>query len=495
MDIANLLAQLGPAGKQDGQSRQQRLYVLLRRAILDGTLAGGSKLPATRQVAAATGIARNSVIFAYEQLAAEGFLVTDRRATRVAHQAALSRPAPADPPASAAAPLSKRSQQSPAPRQDTYHLPFAPGVPDLNLFPRQRWAKYLQRAWQEIGARHLAYTASGGEPRLREAIASLLRLRRGLNCQAAQVIVTAGTLMAVEACARLLADANDVAWMESPGYPPVRSALQDAGLTVVDIPVDGDGMRTDPRHWQQQPPRLIFVSPSHQYPLGAVMSLPRRLDLLQAARTQRTWLIEDDYDSELSYAGKQSSSLQGLDPEAPVIYVGTFSKSLFPGLRIGYMVVPAWASTALGERFQQRYRTGQAAEQLALASFIESGDLARHLRHMRAIYQARQTYLRTQLQIHFGDEISILGGAAGIHLTIVFKRAIDDQALAEQAAALGVSSRPLSRFYGSGHTAERSSGLVLGYGVADEKQIKNLVPRLRQAYLATLKPNTPTASV
>lgn len=490
MDIEQLLSQIGPPGKQDGCSRQQRLYEGLRRAILDGQLVSGAKLPATRKIAEATGIARNSVLFAYEQLSAEGFLVSDRQSTRVAIQTAVLKPAPTrakrrEPSAA----LSKRSQTDALP-QESNHLPFAPGVPDLNLFPRQRWARHLQWAWKEVGARHLAYAMPGGEPRLREAIANHLRARRGLTCSAEQVIVTSGAEMALDLCARLLADANDVAWMENPGYPRARATLQSAGLTIVDVPVDADGLHADEKLWQQQPPRLIFVSPSHQYPMGAVMSLERRLALLKSARANRSWVIEDDYDSELFYAGNQTTSLQGLDPDASVVYVGTFSKSLYPGLRIGYMVVPPWASASVTARLRHRYRPGQAMEQLALARFIESGDLARHLRQMRTLYQARQACLRDQLNACFSEEIQIAGGAAGIHLTILFKRKIDDRTLATKAAALGVIARPLSDYYANARVNARAKdiqrGLVLGYGVADEKLIRDLVPRLKRAYDETL---------
>lgn len=483
MDLALLLKQIGPPGRQRGRSRQQRLYGLLRQAILDGTLVCGARLPASRTVAAALGIARNSVIFAYEQLNAEGFLVSDRRATRVA--ALVGSAAPALPSATASAHyagLSERSQQLPSTSQENHHLPFAAGMPDLHLFPRQRWARHLQRAWNEVGARHLAYSVAGGEPRLREAIAAELRLRRGLACKAEQVFVTSGVQMAVEFCARLLADPGDIAWMESPGYPLVRTALHGAGLSVVDVPVDRDGLCFDDDLWP--PPRLVFVSPSHQYPTGAVMSLERRLALLALARSQRAWLIEDDYDSELCYSGSQLPALQALGPDAPVVYVGTFSKSLYPGLRIGYVVVPAWSCAAIAGRLHHLHRPGRATEQLALASFIESGDLARHLRQMRAIYQARQACMRQTLIAHFGDDIAILGGAAGIHLTIVFNRNIDDRALAARAAALGVTAEPLSGFYAPGAQGAHAtrSGLLLGYGVSDEKLIRDLVPRLKQAY-------------
>lgn len=485
MDLTRLISQLGPAGKQGGRSRQQRLYDLLKQAILQGALREGTALPGTRQIALEHGISRNSVIFAYEQLRAEGFVITDRRQTRVARLTLM--PAAADQPSVASivqASLSTRSQRLGSTRLGSGHLPFATGIPDLNLFPWGKWLKHLERAWKAVGARHLAYSAAGGEPRLRQAIATQLSVARGLPCSAEQVLITSGAQMAIDLCGRMLADQGDTVWMENPGYPSARAALGAAGLHLIEVPVDGAGMAASPALWQQHPPRLVFVTPSYQYPMGSVMPLERRLELLENARRHRSWIIEDDYDSDLQHNGSPLPAIQSLAPHVPVVYIGTFSKSLYPGLRLGYMVVPASISTRMAAALQQLFPAGQVLDQLALAGFIESGDLARHLRNMRTIYRQRQHCLRQCLETQFGDEIEILGGQAGVHLTVVFKRQIDDRALAAEALALGVTTRPLSD-YGTGSPTERPcSGLVLGYGVADEKQIENLVPRLRQAFAA-----------
>lgn len=483
MPFDMLLAKLGRSGKQDGRSRQQRLYDLLKRAILEATLPEHTMLPGTRQMAQRYGLARNSVLYAYELLRADGFVVTGKQGTRVAKLLTHS-----PPPDSAVLAeedhlsLSQRSQKLGRPKDGSGHLPFIAGVPDVNLFPWERWTRHLDRAWKAVGARHLAHTTVGGELDLREAIATQLRVQRGLLCNARQVLITSGARMAIDLCARMLADQGDTAWMENPGYPSARAALHTAGLKLIDVPVDEGGMAASERLWQKKTPRLVFVTPTPQYPMGSMMPLERRMQLLQNARAHRAWIIEDDYDSDLLHAGSPLPAIQSLSAQAPVVYVGTFSKSLFPALRLGYMVVPDWISEQMATAMYQLYSPGRALEQVALARFIDSGDLMRHLRTMRVIYQARQQCLRHHLDHSFGDDIIILGGQAGVHLTVVFRRTIDDRLMCEKAFALGVTARPLSDYHQAPKNTAGLTGLVLGYGVADENTIAHLVPRLKQAY-------------
>lgn len=289
MDLSLLLSDLGPPGAAHGGSRQQRLYERLRRAVLDGTLPPGTALPGSRVLASEHGLARNSVMFAYEQLKAEGFLVADRLGTRVAPLPIVAADtAPARGGVATATLSARAAGLDRFPTAEAY-LPFTGGVPDLNAFPWRAWARLLQQAWGEVSARHLAYSAPGGEGVLRTAIAHHLRATRGLACDAGQVFVTSGAQTALDMCARLLADAGDVAWMEDPGYPAARAVFRAAGLHVVDVPVDPDGMMaTEARRWRRQPPRVVFLTPSHQYPLGSVLSLERRLGLLERARSHGT---------------------------------------------------------------------------------------------------------------------------------------------------------------------------------------------------------------
>lgn len=477
MPLALVLAALDdPAAASE--ARQLRLYQLLKAAILDGRLAPRTRLPGTRQLAADWGMARNCVLFAYQLLLAEGFVEADRGGTRVATlplgTAGLS---PQHGPAGADM-LSRRARQLPAIKRSESLLPFAPGVPDLNAFPWGTWARFLHRAWDEVTARQLAYAEPGGEPELRQALAAFLSARRGVACTPEQVFIVAGGQVALDACARLLADNGDTVWLENPCYPAARNAMLAAGLKPVSVEVDRDGMAPAPGLWQAAPPRLVYVTPSHQYPLGSVLSLERRLALLAGVQAGGGWLIEDDYDSDYNHAqpgARPLPAIQGLRRDAPVIYVGTFSKLLYPGLRIAYMVVPRWAAAELGEGIRKLYRGGQAVEQRALARLLESGQLTRHLRRMAPVYRERQAVLREALAARFGERCEILGGQAGLHLVLQLPAHLPDRALVSAARELGVTARPLSLYYAD---ATGGKGLVLGYGMAESARIPELVDRL-----------------
>jgi len=462
---------------RDDEARQQRLYRLLKQAILDGRLGAGLRLPASRRLASDAGMARNSVLHAYQQLLAEGFLVADRGGTRVAQLPSSTGHAS---PLSIAGTLSRRAAGLSASVRGEPTLPLAPGVPDLNAFPWAVWSRLLQEAWREVGARHLAYAEVGGEPALRQAIAHFLGARRGVVCSAAQVFILPGAQAALDACARLLADPGDVAWVEEPGYPVARNTLLAAGLAVQPVPVDGQGMAPPATLWQLQPPRLLHLTPSHQYPGGSVLALERRLDFLSRLVPGRHWLIEDDYDSEFNHArpgARPLPAIQGLRPDAPVIYLGTFSKLLYPGLRIAYLVLPRWAVDDFGRALGELQRGGQAVEQRALARFLESGRLTRHLRTMAPIYRARQQVLRAALAEHFPGA-RIAGGEAGLHLVLHLPGRAPDTAIVAAAAGQGVAARPLSRY---GAAGRGDNGLVLGYGMADVAIIPELVRRLAVA--------------
>ena len=464
-----------------GESRQARLYRLLKVAVLSGRLAPGTRLPATRQLATDYHMARNTVLFAYQQLLAEGFLQADRGGTRVS--ALPSLPQATTQPISTAPPitrnLSQRARQLPRTAGGDAVLPFVLGVPDLHAFPWQAWSRELQRAWGEVSARQVASAVPGGEPELRQAVATFLSARRGVACTAAQVFIFPGGQTALDACARLLADSGDTVWLEEPGYTPARNAMLAAGLRTVAVPVDQDGMAADAALWRTAPPRLIYVTPSHQYPLGSVLSLERRLDLLNRLDNSYGWLIEDDYDSDFNHArpGAPLPAIQGLRPDAPVVYVGTFSKLLYPGLRIAYLVVPRWAVADIGEAIRSLYRGGQAVEQRALARFLDSGQLTRHVRHMAPIYRERQRILRAELHARFGAECEILGGQAGLHLVLRLPTDQPDTDLVDTARQRGVVARALSSYYSNAD--QRGNGLVLGYGMVEAAQIAERVRRLK----------------
>lgn len=451
------------------ETLQRRLYQLLREAILQGRLASKSRLPGSRAIAQRLGLARNTINGALEQLAIEGYLLRSRQGTYVS---SLKSPSEHD----AEAPpivLPERLQALPAgtPRHSPTLL-FTPGTPAVNYFPLPVWRRLLDRVMREEGGALLGYGDAQGEPRLREAIARHLALSRGICCDARQIVITEGALEGVSLCTHLLSEAGDSAWLEEPGYPGAKSMFLNAGLHMKGIPVDCEGMRPDISD-DSQAPRLIFTSPSHQYPCGAVMSAGRRLALLEYARRHNAWIIEDDYDSEFRYSGEPIPAMLGMAPSAPVIYLGTFSKTLFPALRIGFMVMPSALAAAAREAISALLRGGHRAEQRALALFIEEGHYTRHLAAMRRLYRKRQLQLRAALAGEFSCPYAILGGEGGLHLTVTIED-IDDNAVVLQARRFQLAPAALSRFYLDAKNAR--SGFVLGYG---NTSASHFIPALR----------------
>lgn len=467
----------------EAMPRQRLLYHRLRDAILCGRLAPATRLPASRALADSLGIARNTVLFAYEQLTAEGCLVADRQGTRVAPLAALGAaadgpsqrgPAPPSPGLSARAEIARQ----PAVVPHAPPLPFSPGIPDYGPFPFRAWRGCLERAWQEVSWRELGYTAHGGDPALRRELAAHLTTVRGLPVAAEQIVITSGTQSGLDLCARFLADAGHTAWLENPGYQAARIAWSLAGLALHDVAVDEAGMAPTAADWTERPPRLILLTPSHQYPTGRVMPLGRRLDLIEQARQAGAWIVEDDYESEFRRAGPAPPALFGLQEEAPVVYVGTFSKTLYPGLRLGYLVLPRGIAAAFALAAAQTTRAGQGIEQRALADFIRRGHYTAHLRRMRARYAARQTALRQALSAALGPDLRLGGGEAGLHLVLELPPQQDDRAVAARAAALGLGPRPLSHY---ARPPVRCNGLVLGYGNLETGMVGDAVQRLKLA--------------
>jgi GntR family transcriptional regulator/MocR family aminotransferase len=461
--------------------RQRLLYLRLREAILCGRLPADTRLPASRSLAATLGIARNTVLFAYEQLVAEGCLVADRQGTRVAHLPTAPTASPRvlrtpDAPSALSVRASAALQREPA--RDAEALPFSPGVPDFGAFPFRAWRACLERAWRDAGWRQLGYAAHGGDPSLRAALAAHLRNVRGLAVDAAQILITSGTQAGLDLCARLLADHGDTVWVENPGYLAARVAFGLAGLQVHDVTVDGEGLAAGVDDWLHHRPRLIMVTPSHQYPTGRVMSLSRRLALLERARAAGAWIVEDDYDSEFRRAGPAPPALFGLQADAPVVYAGTFSKTLYPGLRLGYLVLPRAIAADLIHAAALATRAGQGIEQRALADFIGRGHYTTHIRRMRARYSARQAALRAALQQAFGPGLALSGGEAGLHLVIWLPDELNDVAVAQRAAQMGLGVRALSAYARPPVTC---NGLVLGYGNLDEATVEGAVARLKRA--------------
>ena len=473
--IAPRLAQL--RREKSAVAANRLLYECLRDAIHDGSLPAGERLPPTRDLAAEAGISRNTVMHAYEQLIAEGYAkgVTGSGtyvADRIPDLPPMGSSHAATTPTgkAVAGRLSRRGRKvvAGAQAQATQWGAFLPGVPDVTKAPHAKLAQITARLSRELPPSILSYATHGGYARLHQSLAVYLRQARSVVCEPSQIVVTEGVHQAIDLITRVLGDAGDHAWVEEPGYWGTRGILEINGIRLKPMPVDAEGMRF-PLKATGKPPRFAFVTPSHQYPLGPVMSLSRRLDLLNFAAQHGTWVIEDDYDSEFRFAGHPVASLQGLLPGAPVIYVGTFSKTLYPGLRIAYMVVPAPFAAAFRTAQSELYRGGHMLQQAALAEFMDSGLYAAHIRRMRLIYAARRSYLIQLVEQSLGPGwVHAYDSNAGLHLVLALPPGTDDVAIAAAAAAQGVIARPLSIYY---FGRNRSPGLILAFASVPQEQM------------------------
>jgi GntR family transcriptional regulator/MocR family aminotransferase len=459
----------------------RQLHNLLLQAVLQGRIAAGTKLPSTRLLAQELGVARNTVIAVYEHLGAQGCLKSEHGSgTYVADLAIdhMERPSRAS--------AARRSARG------TNHIParlsargtevvagigfssrqwgaFMPGVPDVTEFPARLWSRLHNRHWRNAAPERLSYAPEGGLPALRQALAEHLRTARSVQCQPEQVIITTGIHQSVDLAVRLLADPGDRVWVEEPCYWGLRSELKSLDLLLEPVPVDAEGLKLSAALLRRAAPRFVLVTPSHQYPLGMVMSLKRRQALLEYCRRNGTWIIEDDYDSEFRYSTRPIACLQGLDTSGLVHYVGSFSKMLFPGLRIGFLVVPPSLATTFAKASAELFREGQLQQQAMLADFINEGHLSSHIRRLRGLYSPRRERLLDAIRSHFGDRLELSGDYAGLHLVVYLPQNVDDNAVVVDAAAAGVVVRSLSRYYSLQASARR--GLLLGYACVKEPDI------------------------
>ncbi|MDE1179698.1 PLP-dependent aminotransferase family protein [Paraburkholderia sp.] len=492
--------------RDNGQPVYRQLHRLLQQAILSRELPAGSKVPSSRLLAAELGIARNTVTQVYEQLVLEGYVNSSTgRGTFVADSApdeivgAPGSPTALDPSAGAGADRPHDPDGAmPEPRALSTRGArliagagvskrqlgaFMPGVPDVSKFPTRVWSRLHNKYWRRPRADLLTYAPGGGLPQLRNVLADYLRTSRSVRCTPGQIIITTGIHQSIDLAVRLLSDPGDVIWTEDPCYWGVRSVLQVSGLQPRPIPVDEEGIAPSADDLAH-PPKLMLVTPSHQYPLGMVMSLARRRMLLEYARQHRCWIIEDDYDSEFRYGSRPLASLQGLDTAGQVIYVGSFGKTLFPGLRVGYLVVPEGLADSFATASAELYREGQLLQQAVLAEFIAEGHFTSHIRKMRTLYGQRRQTLLDAAAARFGDALPAIGGDAGLHLVMRLPDGTNDRDVVDAAIERNIVVRGLSGYYAQPERA--GSGLLIGYACVPDEEIEPAFDALAQAVEETV---------
>lgn len=458
---------------------QVRIFTIIQKAILSGTLISGSRLPSTRQLSAELGLSRMTLTLTYDKLSAEGYIVCLRgKGTFVADIALSTSAEIRNTPAHTGSILSSRANImiSGVSGVAQHAGAFVPGVVETSEFPFSVWKRMQNRHMRRPAAHMTGYDSEGGYLPLREALAHYLQVSRSVTCQPEQILITMGSNQSLSLCAHMLADPGDSALTEDPCNWSTALLWQAAGLNVIPVPVDDQGIDISLFSFSSlspsSSPKLLFTSPSHQYPMGVALPLQRRHQLTELADKYGFWIIEDDYDSEFRYDRSPVSSLQGLDRYQRVIYCGTFSKVMFPGLRISYMVLPETLVDAFKKGLVQLYRPGQFTVQAALADFINEGYFSTHIRRMRSVYAERQRTLRSALTQAFGNTINLSGGNAGLHLTALFDASIDTQKMMTDAAARGVALRGLGHYY---FHPRQSNGFVLGYGGIKSENIASAV--------------------
>jgi len=472
--------------RNSGRPLHRQIYDAFRSMIVAGSIGSGQQIPSTRTLASELGISRIPVLNAYAQLLAEGYFEARVGAGTFVCSSLPEQATHPEKSRKSWVPenLARRCVARTArmlPRFERGPWARHEGAFDLSQgaldeFPHKVWANLLARHSRNPLTSSLGYGDSRGLRRLREVIAIYLRTSRAVRCEPQQIMIVSGSQQAVNLSTRVLLDPGSPVWMEEPGYWLARHVLMAAGCRIVPVPVDAEGLDVTAGIRRCRTARAAFVTPSHQFPLGVTMSAARRLRLLDWARSAGAWIVEDDYDSEYRYQSKPVASLQGLDEASRVIYIGTFSKVLFPSLRIGYLVVPP----DLVDRFlSMRYAMDinpPHLYQAVLADFIGEGHFSRHIRRMRTLYNERRTLLVDSLQRTFGSRLRILGDMAGMHLTVTLPNGLNDSEIANRAARESLWLWPLSPSYIAKAAAH---GFILGFGSTASSEIPRAVEHLR----------------
>ena len=450
----------------------RQLYWRFREAIANGLLAPGERVPAARALAKELGLARGTIDTAYSLLTSEGYLQARGQAGTIVTPDITIKPALA----------TRTPESSPPVRHQPETLPFQMGLPALDVFPKKVWAQIGARCVRSTRAQDMANPSAHGLQSLRTAIATYLQVSRGIACSAAQVFITAGYRDTLSLIAHALLKAGDRVLIEDPGYPPTRQLLEQLQIQTVALPVDHDGMQLPAQGSEALRAQAAVVTPAHQSPLCVSLSLSRRLELLAWASRQQAWIIEDDYDGEYRYVSRPLPALKSLDRDGRVLYSGTFSKVLFPGLRLAYVVVPQ-AQVEYFQQASQTFRSGcPELTQAIVATFMTEGHFARHIQRMRKLYSERRAFTMIGLQNVLGTRVRIDANPGGMHLILRLEGQPPDWQLVERMRQDGLFAEALSEWSLQG---EKPSGLLLGFAnIASQASAEILGERI----LALLKP-------
>lgn len=449
-------------------SLQSQLYQQLHQRIVSGRLSSGLRLPASRSLAENLGISRNTVSLVMDQLKAEGYLES-----HVGKGVFVSQQLP---------PVVETAEAGtdrlPLPRLSDYaellteatasgskDLPFSPGIPDVSAFPMSAWTRIMRRQLDRPMLQ--TYDCDQGYLPLRLALADYLKASRGVRCDADQIIITQGAQQAISLCAQVLLNRNDTVLLEEPGYRGARTAFEAHQCRLKPAYVSDNRIDVD-RLPNKTAARLLYITPTHHYPLGGILPASDRLRLLQWATKTDTWILEDDYDSEFHFVGKPIAALQGMAPQTPVIYMGSFSKTLLPALRLGFLVVPKSLTNVFSRAKNAMTGESPLLTQAAVAEFIEEGHFVRHLRKMRKHYYSKWQHTLMLLEKYCGDCVEVVAQSAGMHL-VIKTEGVDDKVLSKEFARKGYGSTPLSSYCLSPDTT-KVNGLVLGFSNTSEKQ-------------------------
>jgi GntR family transcriptional regulator / MocR family aminotransferase len=468
---------------KDGRPLFKQVYLGLRQGILGGTFPGGERLPSTRELADQLGISRTVVLLAYDQLLAEGYAEgRPGSGTYVSASLRLSSPRPQEKPArirlsrfGTAAAAAARIVEFPDRLPTRLRYDFAYGASDLTVFPFDAWRRILLRHALMASTRELDYGPAGGMPALREAIAGQLRRSRAVVCDPSEVIVVNGSQQALDLVARVLVERGDWVALEDPQYQGIREVVRAASARLAPVAVDHQGLITGKLPNRA---RLVFVTPSHQFPTGAILPLERRLALIEWAAQKNAVIVENDRDGEFHYKERPVESLQGLDREGRIFYIGTFSRTIFPALRIGYLVVPKMLAPIFTTAKWLSDQHSATLEQKTLAEFIASGMYERHLRRLRRRNTARRAALLEAIDKYLGDRVEVTGADSGAHVVLWPREPISEAAAISRAASRGVG------VYGIAHCFLKQPsrpGLMLGYATLNETQIREGIRLLSEA--------------